>query len=456
MATRGIRDPSASAGLHGGGDGKFTPITVLDIDLSERLPTLYFGTERQRVWLLARLYGDPVGAFLFEVEAQGLTAEALGDRLWRDIGTEVTRRYADAGVSAPCGIPALGLGMAAARLSEKRSGAPESDPLISVVVCTRDRPGLLQNCISHLDLQQYAHFEVIVVDNAPAGDEARQITRNQARRRPYRYVVEPRPGLSWARNAGVSVAVGDIVAFLDDDDEADPRWLAGIARGFARGQRVGCVTGSVLPARLDTAAQELFEQLGGHRKGRGFAQMMFSRSGPQNPLFPLPPFGAGANMAFTREALAAIGGFDVALGAGTPTAACEDTLAMTLTLLAGYELAYEPSAVMWHHHRRDMEGLQRQLHGYSIGLTAFYAALVRHRPMAVFGLLKLIPAAAKYLHSATHADSPASGTLEAHLQRRHFLGLLAGPAAYVRSVLVQRRLDSMGMRRTEKELGLQP
>ena len=78
---------------------------------------------------------------------------------------------------------------------------------------------------------------------------------------------------------------------------------------------VGCVTGIVLPARLDTEAQEIFEKLGGHSKGRAFETEVFSRRGPQSPLYPLPPFGAGANMAFRREVLTAIGGFDVALGA---------------------------------------------------------------------------------------------------------------------------------------------
>src|SRR6202044_1734457 len=100
--------------------------------------------------------------------------------------------------------------------------------------------------------------------------------------------------------------------------------------------------------------------------------------GSQSPLFPLPPFGVGANMAFRRAALDRIGGFDVALGAGTPTSAGEDTLALTLVLRAGFEIAYEPAALMWHHHRTDLASLNKQLHGYSVGLTAFYAALLRH------------------------------------------------------------------------------
>jgi len=46
-------------------------------------------------------------------------------------------------------------------------------------------------------------------------------------------VLEPRPGLSWARNAGIAAAAGEIIAFLDDDEEPDCHWLAGLACGFA-------------------------------------------------------------------------------------------------------------------------------------------------------------------------------------------------------------------------------
>ena len=111
----------------------------------------------------------------------------------------------------------------------------------------------------------------------------------------------------------------------------------------------------ILPARLDTQIQEWFEFSGGHSKGRGFSSAVFSRQDPQSPLFPLPPFGAGGNMAFRREALARIGGFDVAMGAGTPARASEDTLALTLVLLAGDRIAYEPAALVRHDHYAEPE-----------------------------------------------------------------------------------------------------
>jgi len=250
---------------------------------------------------------------------------------------------------------------------------------------------------------------------------------------PVRYRHEPRPGVARARNAGVAASRGDFIAFLDDDEEADQHWLAGLAVGFGRGSAIGCVTGMVLPARLDTPAQEWFEELGGHCKGRGFRPAIFSQDGPQSPLFPMPCFGAGANMAFCRSVLTDIGGFDVALGAGTPALAGEDTLALTLVLLSGYCIAYEPAALTRHHHRSDGDGLRRQLEGYGAGLTAYYAALLRHRPGVLFGLLHLFPSALAHVRREGKGGVPAGLTGG---QRRR---MLAGPVRYLRSLRTQAR-----------------
>jgi hypothetical protein len=186
----------------------------------------------------------------------------------------------------------------------------------------------------------------------------------------------------------------------------------------------------------------LFEWLGGHSKGRGFAPALFSRSGPQNPLYPLPPFGAGANLSFRREVLKSIGGLDVALGGGTPTRAGADTLALTLTLLEGYQIAYEPTALMWHHHRTDMKSLREQLEGYSTGLTAYYTALLWHRPSLLPELLKLVPTALKYLRRESSDCAEAAPPQLSMLNRRHGRSMLLGPFSYGKSRRIQARASS--------------
>ncbi len=424
----------------GDSDG-FSPVMVMEVELAEPLPAVPGSEPYRRVSVLVRLHTEPVGMCLAPLRPEGITSDQLAAALWGELRGPVAGRFAAAALPAPSALAGDGLKVDpdAWPFLQRRSAVLADAPSISVVVCTRDRPAQLETCLRRLEQQVYPRFEVVVVDNAPVTDAVPALVEAMAGGSVrFRYHAESRPGLSWARNAGIATAAGEIIAFLDDDDEPDEHWLAGIASGFTRNGNIGCVAGSILPARLDNVAEQLFEQLGGHRKGHGFAPETFSRSGPQSPLFPLPPFGTGANMAFRREVLDCIGGFDTALGAGTPTCAGEDTLALPLTLLSGYEIAYEPAALMWHHHRPDMDSLSRQLHGYSIGLTAFYAALLRHRPGVLPGLLKLLPAAGRYLRGAATPDDD-TGELPAALNRRHLQGMLMGPVAYVGSLRQQSR-----------------
>jgi GT2 family glycosyltransferase len=447
--------PAAPSALHAEkserhASGTFLPTRVIEVELTERLPSLDHDGHYGRAWILVRLHTEPIGVCVVTLPRDGVKPDALAEIIWRDLSGAVAERFAAAGLPVPMALTGAGLRAdpQAWPFLRRRAEVLASAPFISVVICTRDRPEQIKKCLDRLARQDYPRYEVVVVDNAPTSDALRRVVESQAGGgAPFRYCVEPRPGLSWARNAGIAAAKSDIIAFLDDDDEPDEDWLTWIAGGFARSGRVGGVSGIVLPARLDNAIENLFEQIGGHSKGRGFAAETFTKSGPQSPLWPLPPFGVGANMAFRREALDRVGGFDVALGAGTPTGGGEDTLAITMIMLAGYEMVYEPVALMWHHHRQDLASLNKQLHGYSIGLTAFYAALLRRRPGALLGLVRLLPMAAGYLkggsaEAATPEEVEEPQELAAELDRRALRGMLKGPLLYAKSRRMQRRSDA--------------
>ncbi len=227
---------------------------------------------------------------------------------------------------------------------------------VSVVVCTRDRPELLATCLASLSALQPPPAEVIIVDNAPTTSATRELVAGT----PFRYVLEPRPGLDRARNRGIEEARGRIVAFTDDDVRVAGDWMGALAAAFAD-PAVDVVTGLVLPAELTTRAQRLFERYGnGMRKGtrprRWHRSVMSARE-----LIRAQDVGVGANMAFRRTALQSLGGFDPALDVGTPSGGGGDLDILHRALATGMTVLYSPDVVVHHRHRPDMAGLRRQL-----------------------------------------------------------------------------------------------
>jgi glycosyltransferase involved in cell wall biosynthesis len=249
-------------------------------------------------------------------------------------------------------------------------------PSISVVVCTRDRPLALEHCLKSLQALRYDKFEVLIVDNPSRSSETRLLVAKT----PFRYLREDRPGLDWARNCGLRAAANEIVAYTDDDVRVDPDWLNGIAIGF-RDHQVACVTGLVCPLELETPAQILFEQYGG--MGKGLKARVF------DPAELLPALliaahssGVGANMAFRREALLQLGGFDVHLDVGTPSNGGGDLDIFHRALAAGRIIRYEPNALVWHQHRRSLPGLHTQVYNNGRAFGCYLLKIASNRTMA--------------------------------------------------------------------------
>jgi hypothetical protein len=161
----------------------------------------------------------------------------------------------------------------------------------------------------------------------------------------------------------------------------------------------------------------------------------------QSPLYPLPPFGAGGNMAFRRDALEQIGRFDCALGAGTFTQGGEDTAALSTLLLAGGTVVYQPSAIVRHYHRREYAGLHRQLTGYGRGLTAFYLSTLLRQPGCTAELLRLGRQAARDQFSPRGRRLSELGEdYPRDLLRANLVGQLQGPFAYAAARVRARQL----------------
>jgi GT2 family glycosyltransferase len=300
---------------------------------------------------------------------------------------------------------------------------------LSVVVCTRDRPTDLARCLASLRRLDPAPAEIVVVDNAPTTTATRDVV---AAAPGVVYVEEPRPGLDVARNTGIAASRGALVAFTDDDVEVHPRWATRLAACFAD-DAVVAATGLVIPAALDTDAQLLFETaLGG--LGRGFAPRRFDAAWLRRwrgRAVPVWQIGAGANMAFRRDALARVGGFDERLDVGAAGCSGDSELWYRL-LAAGGVCQYTPAAVVHHHHRRDLAALRRQLYFYMRGhVTALLVQFERHRHWGNLARVAVgIPA---YYARAVAACVALGLPPDRRLVLRGARGALAGLAYYGRA-----------------------
>jgi GT2 family glycosyltransferase len=408
----------------------YEPVEVVHLDLADGRQRPAAG---RRMWIAVwhgdlslghlELGPDAVSEPWFARALAGAILESVGSRLFPD-------GYA---VAAPSALPppvppappldAL-LANVAPLAAAARTGAASASGTerASVIVCTRGRPDDLGRCLEAIAAVPSPPGEVIVVDNDPADGRTRAVVE---RAREATYVAEPRPGLSVARNTGIRAARGDVIAFVDDDTVVHERWLEALLAGFD-GPRVLAVTGGVLPAELRTRAQVVFERRMG-QAARGHARIAYGREffEPQKrDGVPVWRIGAGANMAFRREAFDRVGLFDERLGAGA--AGCsEDSELWYRLLAAGWECRYEPDSVVLHHHRAGMDELRRQAHDYMQGhVAALWVQWANHRHPGNLRRIAVSLPAHLLLGAVTERFEPPEA--RAGLLGREVRGYLAG------------------------------
>jgi O-antigen biosynthesis protein len=314
--------------------------------------------------------------------------------------------------------------------------ADELLPYATVIVPTicRDRE-LLARTIQSLIYLDYPHFEVLVVDNTVLGTDGPLLMGPGSER--VRVLHEPLQGVSRARNCGVRAAIGEIVAFTDDDVVVDSQWLRALGARFATEPAVDALGGLVLPRELETEPQLWFEEFyGGFSQSYAPASWSCELTSSDDPLFPYAAgqFGAGCNMAFRKDALDRIGRFDDGLGAGTPARGGEDLSIFIAFVTSGSTVGFEPSALVRHRHRRTEQEFFRQVLDYGIGLTAMYTSLIAREPRYLVELARRIPAGIRLLvrpregRSVSVASSYPRRTIFVQM-----LGMALGPIAYLRS-----------------------
>lgn len=308
---------------------------------------------------------------------------------------------------------------------------------ITVVVCTRDRVEMLKQALASILALDHPDLTVIVVDNAARTAATRDYVAGLDDPR-IRLIVEPLPGLARARNAGLLAARTDIVAFTDDDVVVDHHWLTGLTDGFARGDAVACVCGIVPSGEIRTPAQAYFDQRVGW--ARSCQPRVYRTDSPPAdvPLFPFQVgiYGTGANFAVRRSVMFELGGFDEALGVGAPTCGGEDLDMFFRVLHAGWQLVYEPSAVVWHRHRADSAALADQARGYGLGLGSWMTKIAANPATARLAVRTAVTKAPTFLRFSYRMSKVASppSALAAELPDRvgvlELKSILKGPRAY--------------------------
>jgi glycosyltransferase involved in cell wall biosynthesis len=221
----------------------------------------------------------------------------------------------------------------------------------SVVVCTLGvNSSKLSKCLQSLNNQTISDLEIVVVTRCDISQELRRLAT--------KVIVEPKRGVSLAKNRGISSCSGDVIGFTDEDCVCSKNWAEKLAVQFCD-PSVWLVTGktipsgNLLPASIAINPQRTIFRLDGR-------YISYHR------------IGNGNNMAIRRIAFKKIGMFDENFGPGTRNMSAEDSDIILRILLQGGTVVYEPSAIVYHETFVYQDWVWRQYFSYRVGEGALY------------------------------------------------------------------------------------
>ncbi len=216
---------------------------------------------------------------------------------------------------------------------------------VSIIVCTYNRAMLLDKLLESLAVQDIeGRHEIVVIDNN-SKDETKIVVEKwmslAAPNCPIRYQFVAQQGLSHARNAGVSAARGNVLAFIDDDAVASQHWLQRMVDNLVD-ETIACVSGKVIPAWSepppDWMTFELLPSVGGSIHGD-------TRRVITGKLYPM-----GGNMAIRKQWFQSLGGFNPQLGrVGTTLSSYEEIEWSDRLRRKGGIILFDPLMIIYHH-----------------------------------------------------------------------------------------------------------
>ncbi len=235
----------------------------------------------------------------------------------------------------------------------------EAPPLVSVVVCTYNAERTMDACLESLRTMSYPNYEVVVVNDGST-DRTLDITR--AHRDVYeadpdapRFILvdQPNKGLSVARNVGAEAGRGEIIAYTDSDCVPDPDWLSFLVYRFVRSGFVAVGGPNFPPPEASLVP----------------AAVAVSPGGPTHVLLDdeVAEHIPGCNMAFTKQALRELNGFEPIFAA-----AGDDVDFCWRLQNRGHPVGFSAAATVWHYRRNTVKAYLKQQMGYGKAEALLY------------------------------------------------------------------------------------
>src|SRR5437899_7923599 len=214
------------------------------------------------------------------------------------------------------------------------ASATSSLPRTTLIICSRNRPTMLQQTIESVLQGDEVPTELVVIDQSSAANPKLACLKT-SRVTDIRYIWSETVGLSRARNAGIAAARYSIMAIIDDDMFVPTDWYGALIRALVSAGERAVVTGRVLPTEAEVPGgfvpASVPSDVPATYEGRIGADVL-----------------AGGHMVAYRSVFKTVGGFDERLGAGGEFPAADDNDFGFRLLEAGYQIVYAPQAVVYH------------------------------------------------------------------------------------------------------------
>ncbi|MFC2162159.1 glycosyltransferase [Candidatus Altiarchaeota archaeon] len=249
----------------------------------------------------------------------------------------------------------------------------EDKPIVSVIVPTYNRGGMLGDCIGSLQQQSYPNLEIILVDDGSTDDTLKVLEEYAGEDERIRVFSQENNGSYSARNLGIKESKGGIICFTDDDCIVDKEWVSRLVAAYDD-ERVGGVGGQIIAYPPENMIERYCDEIGLLGQER-LSSVYFMT----------------ANASYRMSVLEEVGGFD------TYFKSSGDADMGVMVHERGYATKYARDAVIHHRHRSTLRNLVRQKFFHGTGYSCMHRKYAKNfnpgkmiAKLAVTGLKGLV------------------------------------------------------------------